>query len=79
VKPDLAGRRVSENNTQLFSWDWPQVDESILPIVPSMVDTNILRISNAAIARLRYPARKSGSCGAAGRSVMEMVVHMPVI
>jgi len=32
VDADIAGKRVGENNTQLFSWHWPGDDESILPI-----------------------------------------------
>jgi hypothetical protein len=58
VDPDIAGKRVGENNTQLFSWHWPGDDESILPIVTSIVDTTILSIVNAAIAGLPDPSRK---------------------
>jgi len=58
VDPDIAGKRVGENNTQLFSWHWPGDDESILPIVTSIVDTTILSIVNAAIASLPDPSRK---------------------
>jgi len=58
VDPDIAGKRVGENNTQLFSWHWPGDNESILPIVTSIVDTTILSIVNAAIADLPDPSRK---------------------
>jgi len=58
VDPDIAGKRVGENNTQLFSWHWPGDDESILPIVTSIVDTTILSIVNAAITDLLDPSRK---------------------
>ena len=58
VDPDIAGKRVGENNTQLFSWHWPGDDESILPIVTSIVGTTILSIVNAAIAGLPDPRRK---------------------
>ena len=58
VDPDIAGKRVGENNTQLFSWHWPGDDESILPIVTSIVDMTILSIVNAAIAGLPDPSRK---------------------
>jgi len=56
VDPDIAGKRVGENNTQLFSWHWPGDDASILPIVTSIVDTTILSIVNAAIAGLPDPS-----------------------
>jgi len=52
VDPDTTGKRVCENNTQQFLGHWPGDDESILPIVTSMVDTTILSIVNAAIAGL---------------------------
>jgi len=58
VDPDIAGKRVGENNTQLFSWHWPGDDKSILPIVTSIVDTTILSIVNAAIAGLPDPSQK---------------------
>jgi len=58
VDPDIAGKRVGENNTQLFSWHWPGDDESKLPIVASIVDTTILSIVDAAIAGLPDPSRK---------------------
>jgi len=58
VDRNIAGKRVGENNTQLFSWHWPGDDESILPIVTSIVDTTILSIVNAAIAGLPDPSRK---------------------
>jgi hypothetical protein len=52
VDLDIAGKRVGENNTQLLSGHWPGDDESILPIVTSIVDTTILSIMNTAIAAL---------------------------
>jgi len=58
VDPDIAGKKVGENNTQLFSRHWPGDDESILLIVTSIVDTTILSIVNAAIAGLPDPSRK---------------------
>ena len=58
MDPDIAGKRVGENNTQLFSWQWPGDDESILPIVTSIVYTTILSIVNAAIAGLPDPSWK---------------------
>jgi len=58
VDPDIGVKRVGENNTQLFSWHWPGDDESILPIVTSIVDTTILSIVNAAIASLPDSSRK---------------------
>jgi len=58
VDPDIAGKRVGENNTQLFSWHWPGDDELILLIVSSIVDTTILSMVNAAIAGLPDPSRK---------------------
>ena len=58
VDPDIAGKRVGDNNTQQFSWHWPGDDESILPIVTSIFDTTILSIVNAAIAGLPDPSRK---------------------
>jgi hypothetical protein len=58
MDPDIAGKMVGENNTQLFSWHWPGDDESILPIVTSIVDTTILSIVNTAIARLPDPSGK---------------------
>jgi hypothetical protein len=48
---------VGENNTQLFSWHWPGDDESIHPIVTSIVNTTILSIANAAISGLPDPSR----------------------
>ena len=58
VDPNIAGKRVGENNTQLFTWHWPGDDESRLPIVTSIVDTTSLSIVNAAIAGLPDPSRK---------------------
>ena len=58
VDPDIAGKRVGENNTQLFSWHWPGDDESILQIVTSIMDMIILSLVNAAIAGQLYPSQK---------------------
>jgi len=58
LDPDIAGKWVGENNTQVISWHWPGNDESILPIVTSIVDTTILSIVNAAMARLPDPIRQ---------------------
>jgi len=52
VDSKIAGKREGENNTWLFSWHWPGDDESILPIVTSMVHMNILSIVNATIGGL---------------------------
>jgi len=58
VDSDIAGKRVGESNTQLFSWDWPGGDEAILPIVTSIINTTIFSIMNATIASLPDPSRK---------------------
>ena len=58
VDPDIAGQRVGENNTQLISWHWPGDDESLLPVVTSIVDTTIFSIVNAAITGLPDPSLK---------------------
>jgi len=52
VDSDFAGKRVGGHNTPLFWWHWPGDDESILPIVTSMIDTPILSSLNAAITCL---------------------------
>jgi hypothetical protein len=58
VDPDIAGKRVGENNTQLFSLHWRGDDESILPIVTSILDPTILSIMIAAITGLPDPSQK---------------------
>jgi hypothetical protein len=58
MDPDIAGKTVGENNTQLFSWHWPADNESILPILTLIVDMNILSIVNTAIAGLLDPSGK---------------------
>jgi hypothetical protein len=58
VDPDIAGKRVGDNNTQRFSWHRPGDDEAIIPKFTSIVDTTILSIGNAAIAGLPDPSRK---------------------
>jgi len=57
VDPNIAGKRVGENNTQLFSSHWPGDDELILPILTSIVDTTILSMVNAVITGLPDPSR----------------------
>jgi len=56
VDPHIAGKRVGENNTQLCSWYWPGDDESIVPILTSIVDTTHLSMMNAAITGLPGPS-----------------------
>jgi hypothetical protein len=58
VDPNIAGKRVGEINTQLFSQDWPGDNESILPIVTAIVDGTIFSMVNAAITGLPDPSRK---------------------
>jgi hypothetical protein len=58
VDPTIAGKRVDENDTVQFSWHWPWDDESILPIVTSIVNTTILSSMNAVITGLPDPSRK---------------------
>jgi len=48
---------VGETNTQLVSWHWTGDDESIVPMVTSIVDTTILPIMNASIACLPAPSQ----------------------
>jgi len=50
MDPDIAGKSVHENNTQLLWWHWPGDDESILTIVTSIINTTTLSIVNAAFA-----------------------------
>jgi len=58
VDPDIAGKRVDEPNTLLFSWHLPGDDELILPIVTSIVEMTILSIVNAGIAGLPDSSQK---------------------
>jgi len=58
VESNVAGKRVGERCMQLFSWHWPGDDESILLIVISMINTNILVNVHAAIANLPHTSRK---------------------
>jgi len=53
--PNIAEKRVGENNTQLFSLHWPVDYESI---VTSIVDSTILSIVNVVIAGLPDPSRR---------------------
>jgi len=62
---NLAGRRVGENSTRLFSWHWPGDDGSILQIVTSIINMTMWVIVNAAIAGLpdrRWKIRKLYGC-----------------
>jgi hypothetical protein len=52
VDSNIAGKRMGELNTKLFSWDWPGDYELILLIVASIIDTTILRIGKAVMAGL---------------------------
>jgi hypothetical protein len=52
VDPDVPGKHMSENSTQLFSWYWPGDDQSIHQIVTSIIDATILSITNTVIAGL---------------------------
>jgi len=58
VNPNIAGKGEGEDNTQLFSWNWPGDDASIHPIVTSIVDGTILSILNTSIASLLHPSWK---------------------
>jgi len=58
VDPDIAGKRVIEHNTQLFSGHWCGDDESILPIVTSVAEKIILSIVNAANTSLPDSSHK---------------------
>jgi len=55
VDPDITGKRVGENDTQLFSRHWPADDASILPNVTLIVNPNIVSIVNATIGSLPDP------------------------
>jgi len=57
VDPDIAAKRVGENKSQIFSWHCAEDNESILPIVTSIMDMNILSIVNSAIASLPDSSR----------------------
>ena len=50
VDPDIVQKMVDANNTQLFSFQRPGVDESILAIVISIINTAILSIVNVAMS-----------------------------
>jgi len=58
VDPDTAGNRVGANSTLLFWLHWPGDDESILPIVTTIVDTTTMSIVTSAIAGLPDPSQK---------------------
>lgn len=60
VDPVIAGNRVGEDNPQVVSWHWPRDNESILPIVSSIVETTILSAVNVAIRGLLDPRKKIG-------------------
>lgn len=56
--PDIAAKRVGENTTLLLSCHWPGGDESICPIVISIIDITIWSIVNAAISGLPDSSQK---------------------
>jgi len=58
MDPNIAGKRVGENNPQLFRLHWPWEDELILPIVTSINDKDIFSMVNAAIACLPDPTKQ---------------------
>jgi len=62
VDSDIARNRVGENSTQPFRWQWHRNEESILPIVTLIVDTNISSIMNAALAGLAVRSQKIREC-----------------
>jgi hypothetical protein len=53
---DIAGKRESEIHNHLVIWHWPENDVSILPIVTSIINTNISSIWNAAITNVQDPS-----------------------
>ena len=59
VAHNIAGKRVGEYSTRLFSSHRPGDDESILPIVTSIVDMTIVSIMNTAIPGLPHPSQKT--------------------
>jgi len=58
VDPNVAVKRVGENNTQLCSLHWRPDNESILSIVPWFCNMTFMLIVNAAIAGLPDPCWK---------------------
>jgi len=52
VDPDVAGKRVGENHTQIFSWHWTGDDELRIPIITSIVYLTMLSIVNTVITSL---------------------------
>ena len=58
VDPDIAGQRVGENYSEIFSWHWPGNDEWILAILLLIIKTTIVSIVNAAIPSLQDPSHK---------------------
>ena len=58
MDPDIAGKKVGESNTQLFSWHCPGDDKLIFPILTSIIDKTILLYMNGAIAGLPDPSQK---------------------
>jgi len=78
VDPIIPGKRLGENNAQLFSWHWPGDDESRLPIVTAISHQTILSMMNATNGGLPDPSWKSESFGAAMTRQLQMVVRMPV-
>lgn len=57
VEPDIAAKRVGENNAQLFLWHWAGDDESIHPIVTSFVERTVLSMLTASISSLPDPGQ----------------------
>lgn len=65
VDPYIAGKRLGEINSQLFSWHCLGDDESILLIVTSIIDATILSIMNESIAGLphfRWTIQENPQC-----------------
>jgi hypothetical protein len=74
VDPDIAGNKLDETYMLQFSWHWPWDDESILPIVTSIVHTTTVSVMNTAISGLPdcswkvrelwgYCEEPNGDCG----------------
>jgi hypothetical protein len=52
VDTNAARKRVGDINTRRFSWHWPVDNESIIPMVSSIVNMTFSSVSNAAIPSL---------------------------
>jgi hypothetical protein len=77
VDPIIAGKAVSKQGTQQFSWHWHMDDESTLPAVTSIVDITIFQSYVLQTQVCQSPAGHSESYWVASRSLIEMVVHTP--